>query len=75
MPDITREDATAPELDDIDDSDAECDDFFEFPETDEDDEVGPARTKGVLPTPVLHLARMNLNTINQRTGGFAWFSA
>ncbi len=70
-----REEAMAPELDDVDPSDLDVDDFTDYPETNEDGAVEPANTEDVLPTPVHHVARMNLNTINLSTGGFAWFSA
>jgi hypothetical protein len=80
MPNPAREDAMTDEpgdLDDIDGSDLESEDDTEFEETDDydDDAVEHTNTEKVLATPAPSVARMNLNTINLRTGGFAWFSA
>ena len=67
--------AMAPDLDDVDLSDLEVDDYVEQAASDPDDTVPGANLDDALPTPTHHVARMHLNTLNLRTGGFAWFSA
>lgn len=73
---MPRPDALAPELDDIDPSEPEGDDEFEDVADEEDDTLpGSDDFEAVVPTPTHAVARMHLNTLNRRTGGFAWFSA
>jgi hypothetical protein len=81
MSDPTREDATAHEpheptdLDDVDGEEIEIDDLADIGATPSSLDSGNPDAEGVRPTPTHRVARMNLNTINLRTGGFAWFSA
>jgi hypothetical protein len=84
MNDETREDDMAHEphepdepgdLDDVDGEENEIDDLAHSGPTPPRSDTEPVNHEGVLPTPTHRVARMNLNTINLRTGGFAWFSA
>ncbi len=84
MSDNFREDAMTHEpheqdepgdLDDVDGEVNEIEDLAENGLTPERLNSERANPEGVVPTPTHRVARMNLNTINLRTGGFAWFSA
>lgn len=75
MPDPPSEEAAPNDLDEVDGEEIEIDDLDDCGPTPPRSDTEPADREGVLPTPTHRVARMNLNTINLRTGGFAWFSA